>query len=222
LATFFVGVSGVVTIAVLFFALMVVSKVTDRKFKSKKKESSVRSAWQILANAAVSLLVALVYYLTKDAVCLYVLYAVLAEAFADSMASDIGRLSARQPIDILRFKRIETGLSGGVSCLGLASAVLGSTFAVAVPWIFARFTWKIYLLIVLASFVGVLIDSLLGSGMQALYRCVVCFEKTEKKEHCNVAAQRIKGLSFINNSAVNFLSNLCTAGIAFLLFWWIL
>ena len=72
--------------------------------------------------------------------------------------------------------------------------------------------------ILFAGFFGALLDSVLGSQLQAKYRCPVCGELTEKKTHCGAEGKLEKGLGFMTNDTVNFLNNLSAALIALLLY----
>ena len=221
LTTFFVGYAGFVTIITLFVIAAIVSKITTKKFNelhNLEKAHTPRGFWQIFANSVVALLFALLYYITKNEIFLYLVFTALAEEFADSMASDIGRLSTKQPLDVLRFKPIDAGLSGGVSLLGLTSAFIGAAAASAIPFLFLEFNLRAYLIIFLVAFIGTIIDSILGSGIQVLYRCPVCETNTEKRTHCDASTEYVKGLPFINNSTVNFLSSACSTLIALLVF----
>ena len=221
LTAFFVGYAGLVTIVALFVIAAIVSKITTKKFNARNNLEKVhhpRGFWQILANSAVALLFALLFYIYENPVFLYLVFTALAEEFADSMASDIGRLSTKQPLDILRFKPIEAGLSGGVSLLGLIAAFIGAAMAAAIPFLFLEFSLRAYLIIFLVAFIGTVIDSLLGSGIQVLYRCPVCETNTEKRTHCETNTEYVKGLPFINNSAVNFISSVCSVLLALLVF----
>lgn len=218
---FFIGYAGLVTIVTLFAIAAIVSKITSKKFNERhnlEKTHHPRGFWQIFANSFVALLCALLFYVFDNPIFLYLVFTALAEEFADSMASDIGRLSTTQPLDVLHFKPIEAGLSGGVSLLGLSAALLGAAVAAAIPFLFLTFSLRVYLIIFLVGFVGTLIDSILGSGIQVLYRCPVCETNTEKSVHCDTPTQYVKGLPFINNSTVNFLSSVCSAVIALLIF----
>ena len=221
LTSFFVGYAGLVTIVTLFVIAAIVSKITTKKFNelhNLEKAHHPRGFWQIFANSAVALLFALLFYIHQNPIFVYLVFTALAEEFADSMASDIGRLSTKQPLDVLRFKPIEAGLSGGVSLLGLVAALVGAAVAAALPFLFLTFNVHAYLVIFLVAFVGTLIDSVLGSGIQVLYRCPVCETNTEKRVHCDAPTEYVKGLPFINNSTVNFLSSACSVLLALLVF----
>ncbi len=218
---FFGGWSLMAMVSVLFVLNGVSSKVVNLLHKKKPAEQkgNERSAWQILANSVVVGALAIVYYLTKQYLFLFGAIAVLGEEFADTMASDFGKFSRRNPIDILRFKRMTAGLSGGVSLLGTAMALFGATLAVSIPYLILgeELSINIFLLLCGIAFVGTIIDSVLGSGLQALYKCNTCSEYVEKPYHCGSMAVCVKGIPWMNNSMVNFVSGLFTAGITCLL-----
>jgi uncharacterized membrane protein len=67
------------------------------------------------------------------------------------------------------------------------------------------------LVITAISIAGVFFDSLLGSLLQAKYRCAVCDSLTEKSEHCATPAKLVSGIRFINNDTVNALATLFAA-----------
>jgi uncharacterized membrane protein len=50
-----------------------------------------------------------------------------------------------------------------------------------------------------------------------MYRCEVCGRDLEKKEHCERRTVRVRGLSWMNNDAVNMLSSGVGGGVAVLL-----
>jgi uncharacterized membrane protein len=70
----------------------------------------------------------------------------------------------------------------------------------------------------LCAFVGVMIDSILGSLIQVKYKCPVCEEITEKPEHCGAPTQKYSGVSFVNNNAVNLISTAVSAALAIVLY----
>lgn len=222
LCAFCGGWSLMAMVATLFILNGVSSKVVkllkDRKPENSNK-SHTRNASQIMAVSVVTAVLAIVYYFTKETMFLFGAIAVIGEQFADTMASDFGKLSKRQPVDILSFKRIQTGLSGGISFLGTLMALVGSAIAVIIPSLFLgqEFTFKIFALLCLTAFAGTLMDSVMGSGLQALYKCNVCNALVENPVHCEENAVRVKGLPWLTNSMVNFLSGLFTAGFAILL-----
>lgn len=217
--------SLVMMILILFVAEGIVSKFTSERFKSNdqeegkpKKEKKGRSAFQIIANAAVACVCVIAYYFTNNVIFMYASIVAIAEEFADSMASDIGRLSRFAPLDILKFKPVTPGISGGVSILGLVSALVGAAVAVFVAYCFGVFEWHVFLILVLVAFLGTIIDSVLGSLMQVLYKCPTCQTLTEREECCGNKAEIVKGVKCIDNSMVNLLTGALTSIIAILIF----
>ena len=102
-------------------------------------------------------------------------------------------------------------VSGGVSLLGLISALLASAVAMGIPFLYGVFSWQIFLYLLTVAFLGTVLDSVLGSLLQVLYRCPVCNELTENRTHCNEPTVYEKGLRSLGNCGVNFLSGIGTA-----------
>ena len=72
--------------------------------------------------------------------------------------------------------------------------------------------WK-YLILSALAFGGTIIDSILGSSIQVLYKCPVCNLFTERKTHCDSTAVKVKGISIIDNTTVNLMSGIIIAAI---------
>lgn len=214
LCAVFAPVSLCTMIFALFFIEAVISKITGRL--SKKTEDTHgskkgRGGYQIFANTAASLIFVTVYFITKNPVFFIAASVAVAEEFADSVASGIGRLSKKAPLDIIRLKPTVAGISGGVSLLGIFAAILGSFAAASVLFTFGDVSLTGFLIISAIAFFGTVIDSILGSLLQVLFRCPACDSLTESKAHCGAEAVKIKGISFIDNSTVNLLSGFITA-----------
>ena len=111
--------SAYLTIAVIDHFL---KKRTQFIFGSVNKKSGPRDFIQVAANGLPATVCIILYGLTDHKAFLIGFTVALAEALADSVASDVGVLSKKDPISICRFKRIPRGLSGGVSLLGSLSS----------------------------------------------------------------------------------------------------
>ena len=218
--TFFGGFKLTVLVLALFAIAAVVSKLTTKKFLEKNADSHERSSRgtvQVFANSSVVFALSIAFYIRKTEWLLFAAFAVVIEGFADSMASDFGRLSKREPVDLLRFKRIPAGLSGGVSLVGTLSAFLGACLGAVIPLLFFK---KLIPCLVIAgiAFAGTFVDSLLGSGLQVRYQCATCGSLTDAETHCDTPALQTKGIRWIDNNVVNLLSGILTAVAASLLF----
>ena len=105
-----------------------------------------------------------------------------------------------------------------MSVLGTLSAVIAAHLICLIPLAFGRISYVEALIITAVAFAGCIFDSLLGSLLQAKYRCHVCGRTVESKEHCGQASVRISGLPFVTNNAVNFLGTTFSAAVAILWF----
>ena len=220
-SSFFLGYAAFVTIVTLFLVEAVISKITTKKFNQKRGKEiakTPRGPLQILVNSLPAFLFAALSFALQTPVFAYASFAALCEEFADSVASDVGRLAKKRPIDILRLRPMQAGLSGGVSLLGTLSSVLAAAFAAYLPLLFYGFSLNTYMILFAVGFLGVILDSVLGSSLQRLYQCPVCEEKTERTTHCGVPTQRIKGLAFVDNNLVNLLSGAFSAFLAAIAF----
>ena len=101
--------------------------MAKRTGKAAKKAHETRTLKQVLANSVPFLACAVAYVATGDSRFLIVSAAALAASTADTWASEIGVFSRKPPINILTGARMQRGLSGGVSPLGLGATAIGST-----------------------------------------------------------------------------------------------
>ena len=211
----YAGIFIVITAYSVIFAVdLAIGRKTAKISSQINQKQGARDIVQVLANAlAATIALVIGKILVND--MFTVVYAIaLTECLADSLASDIGVLSKKDPIDICRFRRVKRGLSGGVSLLGTLSAFLGCLFMSIFTIIFFGFDLKIFLSVLLIPMLGVFTDSVLGSLVQVKYTCSVCQKPTEKKQHCGEACLHTGGLKLINNDAVNIISNFLTAAVA--------
>jgi len=214
--------NGGFTVLLLFFALGVLTDKIKHREKAtllggREAKGDCRDAWQVLANAGVPTVAAVLFFATGQSVFLVTFIACMAEALGDTSASGIGVLS-HHAFDLFRMRRCERGMSGGMSPLGTGTSVFACALLSAIGiWLFAcppSWLW----VCILAAFLGTLADSMLGSLLQVKYRCTVCGKLTERRTHCDAETAHVGGLRFLNNDAVNALSSLATACMAAILF----
>ena len=192
----------------IFIVDVIIGKKSEKVTCDINKKSGARGVSQVLVNAAAAVL-ALILKIILGGDEWVVVYAVaLTECLADSLASDVGVLSKKDPIDLCRFRRIKRGLSGGVSLLGTLAALSGCAFMSLFTTVFFGFVPKYFLSILLIPMLGMLIDSALGSLVQAKFTCDVCGKLTEKPTHCEKPSRLTGGIRFITNNTVNLISSL--------------
>ena len=211
-ASYFGGLPTFVTVIALYILSAIVGKTAHRIHRKKygEKLSLSRNAVQILATAGATVACTIAHFFTGAIFFLFASYAVIAEQFADTIASDIGKLSKNMPRNIIGFEKMTAKVSGGVSVLGSLSALLASAVATVIPFFFQVFAWELYPLLLIIAFLGTVLDSIFGSLLQVLYRCPICNELTEKKVHCNQTTLYEKGIRSLGNCGVNFISGVGT------------
>jgi uncharacterized protein (TIGR00297 family) len=212
------GWSGIVIVLAAYFTIFAVDMVVgDRSEKvtgSVNQRTGARGIVQVIANALAATIAAVMSAILKKPELMMVYAAALTECLADSLASDVGVLSKKDPVDICRMKRIKRGLSGGVSLLGTLSALAGCVWMFLISLIFFGLSVNLAVSVILIPMIGIAIDSVLGSLVQAKYECTVCGKSTEKTVHCGQKTNHVGGLKLINNDAVNIISNFLTAILA--------
>lgn len=184
-----------------------------REFNENEEQSNRgRTGKQVAAVGIMAVVGLMIYYYTKQTVFLSLYYICLAEQFADSMSSDIGCLTKGKNIDIITFKTVERGVSGGISLLGTVLGLFSGFLLLAIPFAakVMNMSFASYVLASLIAFVGTLADSAMGSRFQALYNCTVCGVKTESEYHCRKKTELVKGYAVIKNTTVNFLTSVFT------------
>lgn len=195
--------------------------------KRMHEKGSRRDAWQVIANAGVGSAAALAYLWRPESAFLGAYAASFAAANADTWASEIGVLSRAKARSLITLRPVRTGASGGVSLLGLAASVAGGGFIACVTLsglllLPTTIPWGLSDLLILgvilsgSGLLGSLIDSLLGAGLQALYRDEAGVP-TERSGDGERKYPLIKGVRWITNDMVNFLSILIASVVALLL-----
>lgn len=214
------GVAGLCALAATLVFTLIAGKISGKKRERAEKKLHAkhgrRDSVQIFCNVGTSAAMAALYALTQREEFLCASGAALAASLADSMASELGIISKTPPRDICTLKRVQPGISGGVSALGLAMSALGAVIIAAVCLGQGR-GLAFCAVIAVSGFLAALVDSALGSAVQAKYRCPRCGALTEKKTHCGEAGTLEKGLRIVDNDMVNFLNNLSGAVLALVL-----
>ncbi len=211
IASVFGGYGVLFALVFSFLLVSIAGKLTEDKRLERTqgihKKHGARDAVQVLVNGIFASITAILYYITSDTLCIALYFLSVTESLADSVASDIGVLSKKPPIDICRFVRVQPGISGGISLLGTLSAFFCSIIMCGVFIIFYGFELRYFIIIALCPVLGMLIDSIIGSLLQVKYRCDICGKITEKTEHCGVNTKQVQGINVIDNDIVNLMSN---------------
>ncbi len=228
--------AGWVWLLVLLFFFIMGSFASKFKKESKKKveedfaKGGARNMMQVIANGAGGLVFAVLGFFSPSLLP-FVGFVFSTSAMAgDTLSSEIGVLSKKEPVNIKTFKKIEKGMSGGITLLGLEAGFLGGLVMGVFAFLFLSASGVqapggalVFLVFAfLAGFFGSLVDSLLGSFFQVLYYCPKCSVFTERKVHkCGTETKLIKGLKWMDNDVVNMLSGLIVGAAGFLVFYFL-
>jgi uncharacterized protein (TIGR00297 family) len=215
------------TLLMMFFlSSTLIRKILIKLFPHYLKSSisndhPPRDVIQVLCNGGVLTLLSVFYYLQPSVNILVVASISMAAANADTWASEIGTLSQDEPTSILSRKPYSKGLSGGVTKLGLwaslggsllitliSSVYLASSFGLNSQWL-AMLFWMTGF-----GFLGSIVDSILGELFQAKY-----LDQTGKllDEKRDMTDQLMSGIAWLDNNAVNLLTNVMVVGTSLIL-----
>lgn len=196
----------------LFLVFYVSCNLTGllNKKDSIAEKGSCRDNIQVLANGLVAVLMGYCWFFTGKQAFIVAFGAAVAESASDTWAGDFGRLWPYQPLSLKDFRPVEKGTSGAVSPLGCLAAVGASGF-IAFMWTVLFNVSSGWGVIMLSGFFGCVLDSVLGAFCQALY-IDDSGKYTEKP-----TGTLVRGLRWIDNDTVNFISNLCATLLAFIL-----
>jgi uncharacterized protein (TIGR00297 family) len=198
------GAGGIQWILPLIAFFILSSLISKFRRKAEKKYSR-RNIYQVLANGGVPTIIALLhfYFQLPHAYVFYL--SAIAAATADTWATEIGFFSRIVPVNILTWKSVKRGDSGGITILGTFGSFAGAAAIAGCGLIFGL-SASHFLIVTLAGFAGSLVDSVLGASVQGIYNCPVCEDLTEKRIHCHQETQLIKGQLWIDNNMVNLLN----------------
>jgi len=197
---------------ILYFAS---STVLSRLGRARKEDltSAVvakggqRDAIQVLANGGVFSAAAIAMLIQPDVRWIALGAGSLAAATADTWATEVGTLYGGTPRSILTWRRVPTGTSGGVSLIGTVGTLAGATFIALVAWMLG-WTPRVAALVGIGGVAGALADSVIGATVQARRWCDACQLETERHTHsCGAETRPLRGIAWLDNDAVNFLSN---------------
>lgn len=152
----------------MFLALLVVFTVTlaaTRVGYARKQQLRAaeppggRTAAQAMANLGIAALVVAIAPAGWPVLAL----AALAEAAADTGSSEIGMAFPGKTLLVTTFKPVPAGTDGGISLFGTIAACLGAATVAAAALLSGLVTPPQAAIIVLAGFLGTMVDSLLGA-----------------------------------------------------------
>jgi uncharacterized protein (TIGR00297 family) len=178
-------------------ALFLLTWGATRFGRSKKQQLGVaedrrgRNAAQVAANLGIAGLGAAAVLTFPRSLNPVIVVAALAEATADTLASELGEVLGGPPFMLTSLRRVSAGSNGAISLVGTLAGTCGAVLLVLVAVLTLKLDVTQAVCAALGAIAGLFVDSLLGA----------------------TAERR----GWLNNDAVNFLSTLAAALIAILL-----
>ncbi|MBN1301686.1 MAG: DUF92 domain-containing protein [Melioribacteraceae bacterium] len=214
LAGFIFGLGGwkwsipILSFFILSSILSKIRKQVHAEIEGYFEKSGVRDYLQVFANGGLGGILVVVNFFYPEELFYAMYLASLAAVCADTWATEIGTLKKTSTYNILNFKKVEQGVSGGISVAGTLGAFAGALtiYLSGILWIETHI-FENLIFVLLAGVGGSLFDSLLGATIQVQYICASCERLTEKTEHCNVTSRYYRGLTWMNNDTVNLFAS---------------
>jgi uncharacterized protein (TIGR00297 family) len=209
--------------AVLLLTFFISSSILSKLYSSRKKDlaekfskGSRRDWGQVFANGGPAAFLALIMILfPKDTWPWMAFAGALATVNADTWATELGVLSPVPPRLLTTGESVPPGTSGGVSRVGTIATFAGGALIGLVAWFFTPHLPPLRLIgsVALAGLTGSLVDSLLGATVQAIYYDPIRRKETERRilQEDGSPASPVRGIEWINNDMVNFISSVCGA-----------
>jgi len=204
---------GLLTSVALIITILLIL-ITD-KIK-KNKDDATRTIHQIIGNLLMPTVCIIIYVITNNQQFYILYFIVLAAALGDTLAGNIGVLSKQEPINLFSGKKLKRGEPGGVSYLGLMASLFGGLLmSIIMSFRIFNLWWSV--IIIMMGLIGSLIDTVIGTKIQAHYYCNKCKMIVEMDIHCENETKYLRGYHAIDNNMVNLLANITVFIIGYLI-----
>jgi uncharacterized protein (TIGR00297 family) len=184
------------------------------KLNKHGKEKHGRNAIQVFANGLVGVVCLLVFKLTALPIFLFCSIVSFCISMTDTCSSEIGMYFKQSTRDVLTFKCVLPGLSGGISLAGTLGGVVGAILITCLSY----FLWplKVHFLFVCILFgvLGMLLDSAIGSRWQVKFGK----DNTGLTDHFIPGTIKMKGYYWCTNDVVNIFSNAVTTFVFYVVY----
>ncbi len=224
----FLNVSGALAtillgLSILFFfhpayiiypvVFLLLGSLASKLNKPADAERKGRTAVQVLANGGPSLLIVLASAIYPKSAWFGAFIVCYAVALSDTLSSEFGKYFKHPTYDVVGFKPMAVGLSGGVSWSGTLAGFIGSGIIAFVAYLLGHAVLSLAVVIWFAGFGGMLVDSVLGSIFQSKYNLSGKIKEHGSRENL------VSGIHWVDNHWVNFLSIVVLALLYVLVCW---
>lgn len=194
--------------------LLVAGSVAGRLFHAKHG-SEKRTAEQVFSNGWIGVVLYMLYGLTDQFHWQILAWCSFAISICDTVSSEVGTAIRGKTFNVLNFRVMQPGLSGGISVAGTAAGFIALLILALCLYLILPVTHIQLIWVVGTGMTGMLVDSLMGSKWQALWKQG---DDWTEIPSLHPGAQLIKGLTWLDNHWVNFLSNGITMLCSYLMY----
>jgi len=196
--------------------LLVVGSVTGKLIRSTHA-SEKRSAQQVFSNGLFGVVLYMLYGMTGQFHWLLLAWSSFAISVCDTISSEVGVAVGGRTYNAVSLRKMAPGLSGGISLAGTAGGLAALLLLVLFLGVILPVSPIQLLWVLTTGLVGMLLDSILGSKWQALWRQGDAWSEVSSSSPQEVL---VKGLPWLDNHWVNFLSNGITMACSYLAYAW--
>lgn len=159
-----------------FASMMIIYILTSIATNYKRTQKMVahikgRQIKNLLSNLLPSLVFSIIYLVFPDPSIYCAFLCGISCACSDTLASEIGQMSKKNPRLITTFEEVKTGTDGGVSFLGLFIGLIGAILVSAPAFYFGYKGFEIFILASFVGFIGCNIDSFIGAKFELKGKC---------------------------------------------------
>jgi uncharacterized protein (TIGR00297 family) len=222
------GVSWLIIIVIFFAASSILTRYKynyKRSLGSAQEKGGERSWPNTLANGIIAGVAALAEIATHREIFAVAFIGTIGAAMSDTIATEVGLLSKSKPRSIISLHQsVEPGTSGGISALGESAGFISIVGIVCLSFVLGIVGGTTYqsemiiVVIILAAFIAMNLDSALGATVQGQYKCRICGTKTENPMHHGVKSITIRGQRLLDNNAINLIATASAALISIALY----
>lgn len=186
--------------------LLVSGSVAGRLFRAAHS-SEKRTAQQVFSNGWIGAVLYVLYGITELDYWLVLAGCSFAISVCDTVSSEVGTAVCGRTYNISNLRTMQPGLSGGISVAGTAGGLIAVLLLAVCLHLLLPLNLIQLLWIVATGMAGMLVDSFMGSRWQALWKQGSGFTESSVD---GSEATLVKGLPWLDNHWVNFLSNAIT------------
>ena len=189
------------------FLFFILSSILSHIMKNRtidQHKSQRRNIVQVYANGGIAMLLVIMDHFSPQPWIYPAFLASVSAATADTWGTEIGRISSKNPVDIITFKPLQIGESGGVTVVGTIGSFIGAIMIGLFGYVFGLSNMIVFFIII-AGFLSALFDSILGGTVQARFIFIITGEISEKQIINNHKGYLYTGWNWVNNDMVNLL-----------------